>query len=419
MFRFLYSCVFYLAIPLVLLRLTWRSIREPGYREAISERFGFFRSAHTGEVIWIHAVSAGETIAAAPLVKRLVASGYPCLVTNMTPTGRERTRVLLGDTVENCYAPYDLPGSVSRFMRNNRPRLLVTIDTELWPNMLAGCDRDGVPAAVINGRMAARSAEGYARVMSLTRPLLASLDLIAVQTEPHAERFRALGARPETIRVTGSIKFDGEYSAGHESRLHAARELTGGRPLLLGASTHETEEEALLSALPSVMAVVPDVLLVLAPRHTHRADHVARQCESIGYPVRRYSEGVAACPDDRVLMLDTMGELESYFPLARVAFIGGSLVPVGGHNLLEAVRAGTAVIMGPHLYNVEDITQQFVDQEAILVVNDQQGLKDEVVGLMRDQGRTRRQTIRAIQVLEANRGSIERSEKLLSDLLSS
>ncbi|MBT7371183.1 MAG: 3-deoxy-D-manno-octulosonic acid transferase, partial [Gammaproteobacteria bacterium] len=194
MYRFLYSCAFYLAIPFVLLRLVKRSIKEPDYRRDLGQRFGFFRSRRPGEVIWIHAVSAGETVAAAPLIKRLLIAGYPCLVTNMTPTGRERARVLLGDAVENCYAPYDIPDAINRFLSRNRPRLFITIDTELWPNMLAACERDGIPAAVINGRMAARSAEGYSRISVLTVPMMRSLDLIAAQTEPHAKRFIELGA---------------------------------------------------------------------------------------------------------------------------------------------------------------------------------------------------------------------------------
>ncbi|MBT4160474.1 MAG: 3-deoxy-D-manno-octulosonic acid transferase [Gammaproteobacteria bacterium] len=417
MYRFLYSCAFYLAIPFVLLRLVKRSIKEPDYRRDLGQRFGFFRSRRPGEVIWIHAVSAGETVAAAPLIKRLLIAGYPCLVTNMTPTGRERARVLLGDAVENCYAPYDIPDAINRFLSRNRPRLFITIDTELWPNMLAACERDGIPAAVINGRMAARSAEGYSRISVLTVPMMRSLDLIAAQTEPHAKRFIELGAESDKVKVTGSIKFDGQYSAGHEARLASARQLTTGRPVILGASTHEGEEEALLSVMDSLAAVVPDALLVLAPRHTHRTDHVARVCASMGYPARRFSEGVPVTADDSVLMLDVMGELESYFPIARVAYIGGSLVPVGGHNLLEAVRAGTAVIMGPHLDNVEDITQQFIDHGAMLIARDRKELKDEVIGLMRDEGRTRLLVAAASEVLERNRGSIERAEQLLIGLI--
>lgn len=416
MSRFFYSCLFYLAIPLILLRLLKRSIKEPGYRQAMLERFGFFKSKHAGEIVWVHSVSAGETIAAAPLVQQLLDAGFPCLVTNMTPTGRDRTRVLLGDSVENCYAPYDTPGAVRRFLNNNQPRMLITIDTELWPNTLISCASRDIPTALVNGRMAARSAEGYAK-FPLTQAMMHSLSLIAVQTEPHAARFVDLGADPDRIKVTGSIKFDGEYATGHEARLQAAQSMIGGRSVVLGASTHEGEEQALLESLSSLQVILPDVLLVLAPRHTHRTDQVIRHCQSAGFEPKCFSETEDLDAADRVLILDVMGELESYFPLARVAFIGGSLIPVGGHNLLEAVRAGTAVVMGPHLDNVEDITQQFIEADAMRVVQNSHGLKDELIGLMRDEGTTRRIVEAATEVLNKNRGSIDRNVELIQKLL--
>lgn len=416
MYRLLYNCLIYLAMPLVLLRLAKRSIREDGYRRFISERFGWFRSQQPGEIIWIHSVSAGETIAAAPFVEHLVEAGFPCLVTNMTPTGRERVSTLLGDGVENCYAPYDLPGAVRRFLDRNRPRLLVTIDTELWPNILAGCASRNIPTALINGRMAARSAEGYAR-FPLTGPMLGSMSLIAVQTEAHARRFRELGADREKVQVTGSIKFDGDYAAGHDSRLAKARELLADRPVLLGASTHAGEETALLECLPQLEESIPDVLLVLAPRHTHRSGEVQRQCQSAGYQACCFSTGSRLEASDRVLILDVMGELESYLSMARVAFVGGSLVPVGGHNLLEAVRAGTAVVMGPHLDNVEDITDQFIERAAMRRVADNEELSHAVDELMHDEKSRLAMVNAASLVLDDNRGSIQRNIALVMGIL--
>ena len=417
MYRLIYSCLFYLSIPFVLLRLLRRSVREPGYRHAIGERFGAFCSARPDEIIWVHAVSAGETIAAAPLIRRLLDAGFPCLVTNMTPTGRDRVRVLLGDEVENCYAPYDLPGSIGRFLNHNRPKMLITIDTELWPNMLAVCEKRQIPAVIVNARMAVRSAEGYARFPGLTGPMLKSLDLIAVQTRSHAARFESLGAHPERVHVTGSIKFDGQNAQGHEERLGIARDLTAGRTLMLAASTHEGEEAALLRVLSALEVVVPDVLLVLAPRHSHRTEAVIGACNEAGYSPVLFSDRAAVEAVDRVLVLDVMGELEPYFSLARVAFIGGSLVPVGGHNLLEAVRARTAVVMGPHLDNVEDITQQFVDNHAMIIAASEKELNDAIIGLMRDEGAANRLSDAAMRVLDENRGSIDRTMTLLGTVL--
>jgi 3-deoxy-D-manno-octulosonic-acid transferase len=415
--RFFYSLMFYLAVPLVIARLLWRSLKEPGYRRQPLQRFGFYQSPNSGDVIWIHAVSAGETIAMVPLVERLIASGRKCLVTNMTPTGRERVAALLGDSVENCYMPYDLPGSVSRFIRKNRPRLLVIIDTELWPNTLSICKRRGIKVALVNGRMSNKSALGYERIAALVRPMMEGMDLCAVQTEQHGLRFAGLGVRAKNLFVTGSLKFDAQYAKGHDSRLEKARKMTEERTVLVGASTHEGEEEALLNVLSALRNVVSDVILVLAPRHTHRCDQVARLIQSMGYAVAKFSDGTAPGPECSVLLLDVMGELEPFYGVARLAFVGGSLVPRGGHNLLEAVRAGVPVIMGPHLHNIDDIAAQFVDKEAMRVVHTNSELADEVIGFMRDKGKARAMAMKATAVLEENRGALSRVVQLLDGLL--
>ncbi len=393
-----------------------RSVKEEGYRRFISERFGFFRSKRPGEVVWIHSVSAGETIAAAPLVRRLLDAGYPCLVTNMTPSGRDRVRVLHGDRVENCYAPYDTPGAVRRFLDNNHPLALVTIDTELWPNIIAGCARRGIPTSLINGRMAKRSARRYA-LFPLTAPMLRSMELIAVQREPHAERFKELGADGNKVLVTGGIKFDGDYAPGHDLRLEKARNLVLGREVLLGASTHSGEEQALLNCLPVLQEISPNFLLILAPRHTHRVDQLQKQCQSSGYKPRLYSSATKLESADRVLILDVMGQLESYFHVAKVAFIGGSLIPVGGHNLLEAVRAGAGVIMGPHLDNIEDIAVQFIESEAMRVIGNREELAQVIIDLMQDEVERVRMVNAALSVLNENRGSIKRNFELILRML--
>lgn len=415
--RLFYSALFYLLIPFVLLRLLKRSLKEPGYRVAISERFGFFQSKWPGKVVWIHAVSAGETIAAVPLIRRLLDHGYVCLVTNMTPTGRERVQVLLGDEVENCYAPYDLPGSIDRFLRNNKPRMLITIDTELWPNLIAGCARHGVPTLLANGRLSSRSAQGYRRIAPLILPMLRSLTLLAVQTQQHKERFVSLGTDASKVHVTGSIKFDAVMTPGYTERLNRSRERVAGRPMLLGASTHDGEEAALLSMLPALQDRVPDILLVLAPRHTHRCEEVRRACESSGQSVVSFSDDLLVAQQDQVLLVDVMGELDALFELASVAFVGGSLVPVGGHNLLEAVRAGTPTVMGPHLDNIEDIAQQFIDNQAIMIVRDHQALQQVVINLIENADESNRLVNAANKVMESNKGALDRVEKLIVELV--
>lgn len=408
LFRLIYSLAFYLIVPFVLLRLLYRSLREPGYRESVTERFGGFRSAHRGDVIWIHAVSAGETVAAVPLIRRLLDLGHPCLVTNMTPTGRDRVRELLGDLVENCYAPYDLPGAVNRFLENNRPKLMLTIDTELWPNVVHYCHTRGVPTILVNGRLSAKSAGGYARLSGLTRPMLQSLDKLLVQTGTHAKRFEELGVSADKIKVAGSIKFDAQQRDDLQGRIAAARRLTSDRPVLFAASTHEGEESALLNCLSGLQDVVPDALMVLAPRHTHRVDRVIELCAETGVEPVRLTTDVAPASEDPVLLIDTMGQLDAFFPIATVAFIGGSLVPVGGHNLLEAVVADTPVIMGPYLRNIDDIAGQFIDVGGMRVVRNETDLSRVVCELMSDTPARQRMAAKAREVFNKNQGSLDR-----------
>lgn len=415
--RFFYSLFFYLALPFVLLRLLWRSRKEPEYRSDLLQRFGFFRSAFTGDVIWIHAVSAGETIAAVPLVERLVSQGHHCLVTNMTPTGRDRVRTLLGGKVENCYAPYDLPGSVARFLDVNQPRLHIIIDTELWPNTIAACARRGIPVLLVNGRMSIRSARGYRRISSLSRPMFAGLTALSVQTDQHRQRFMDLGACENRVRVTGSIKFDADESANTADGFEKAQALVGGRPVLLGASTHDGEESALVEAYLAARDKLNDLLLVLVPRHTHRSSQVADYCESAGLTCAKFSETEPETIKADVLLVDVMGELNGFYQVAQVALVGGSLVPVGGHNLLEAVRARCAVLMGPHLDNIDDIAGQFEQAGGMIVVPDAESLSQQVSLLLPDKSRRDTLTRAAEQVLRENRGSLDRIESLIQEHL--
>ncbi|MFT7220991.1 MAG: 3-deoxy-D-manno-octulosonic-acid transferase [Candidatus Azotimanducaceae bacterium] len=451
-YRFIYSVVFYLAIPLVLVRLLYRSLKEPLYRVAIAERFGCYKILDdsfllgeepsdkepegkrdqkseprnlTSGPIWIHAVSAGETIAAVPLIRRLVAKGYVCLVTHMTPTGRQRVEVLLADeirvgTVKYCYAPYDLRGFVQRFIKNNRPRALLTIDTELWPNTIAACRANHIHTVLINGRLSARSAKGYARIAPLIGPMLTTIDLLTVQTHQHRERFLALGVAPERLHVTGSIKFDGEYATDHSERKFRLNSLIGSRAVLLGASTHEGEESALLQAYIAAKLNIHDGLLVLVPRHTHRTQRVLDLCDEAGVEVQRFSDlGQQASLDDDidVLLVDVMGELEGFYEFAQIAFVGGSLVPVGGHNLLEAVRAGAPLVMGPHLDNIEDIAALFLAAEGMFIATNAEDLTRYVTAMLADELKRSTQISAANQVLAENRGSLDRAEALVLSLI--
>ena len=419
--RHLYSLVFYLLLPLVFLRLLYRSLREPGYRQAPWERLGFAqrRAGSQEGLLWVHAVSAGEMVAAAPLVERLLAEGRPCLVTNMTPTGRARCQSLLGDRVQNCYAPYDLPGSVRRFLRRMQPEALIVIDTELWPNIMACCARQGVRRLLVNGRLSARSAARYARLPSLSRPMMAALDALGVQTEAQAARFIALGARPEKVQVTGSIKFDGKAPKGLAAKTAALRKRLCGLPALLGASTHPGEEAALLAAYGRLAAKHPQLALILAPRHTQRTAEVRQLIAAAGHESLLFSKGgaLASAKAGRrpVLLVDVMGELDACYAVSDLAFVGGSLAPVGGHNLLEAVRGGAAVLMGPHLHNLDDIATQFIDAKAMTVVQSAEDLAEALARLLNAPASRKAMAKRALAILARNQGALERTLALVNN----
>lgn len=422
--RHMYSCLFYLILPGVWLRLLWRSLREPAYRHDPWQRLGGVPArvqASTGQgakpVAWVHAVSAGETIAAVPLVQRLLASGHEVVMTNMTPTGRERVDALLGAQVRNYYAPYDVPGAVKRFVRRIAPDVLIVMDTELWPNMLHHSHAAGVRVVLANARLSERSALGYGRIAMLTDAMLRDVDVVAVQTKAHGERFLRLGLRVDKLHVAGSVKFDSTPPMDLAARVEDARALLGTGTWVMGASTHAGEEAAILDAFGRLRSEHPDLRLILAPRHSHRATEVMALCGAKGLSVTSRSSGDACTGQTAVFVLDTMGELTYFYGAADIAFVGGSLVPVGGHNFLEAVTAEVPVIMGHCLDNVEDIAVQFVEDNAMVVVRDLEELTSALKTMLSSESYRRQLTENANLVYERNRGALARVERLVMDQL--
>ena len=377
--RRLYSLVLNLLAPLVLLRLWLRGRRAPAYRQRWGERFGFIPEIE-GQPIWIHAVSVGEVQAAAPMIKRLLKRypDAPFLVTTTTPTGSERVTALFGGQVHHVYMPYDLPSAVKRFLKRVRPRLCLIMETEIWPNLFHYCKYDGVPVIVANARMSERSAKGYGRFLSLTTETLANVDVIAAQDKNDADRFDRIGAFPERIEVTGSIKFDITLPASlHEQGEVLRREIFGqDRAVWIVASTHAGEDELILDAFAKVREQIPEVLLVLVPRHPERFNGVAALCRERGYRVVQRSEGFACSPETEVFVGDTMGELMLFYAASDVAFIGGSLVSVGGHNLLEAAALELPIVYGPHMFNFEAIHRMFLELGASRQVNNVEELAE-------------------------------------------
>ncbi|MNK87101.1 3-deoxy-D-manno-octulosonic acid transferase [compost metagenome] len=406
--------MFYLGLPLVAIRLWLRARKAPAYAKRIGERFSLGLPAMRPGGIWVHAVSVGESIAAAPMIRALL-QRYPQLpitVTCMTPTGSERIQALFANEprIQHCYLPYDLPCAAARFLDRVQPKLAVIMETELWPNHIHQCAKRGIAVALANGRLSERSAKGYGRFGKLTAPMLAEMSLFAVQTEAEAQRFRDLGARPETVEVTGSIKFDLTIDP---QLLQRAADLRGQwqaleRPVWIAASTHEGEDEVILDAHRRLLTNHPDALLILVPRHPERFNSVFELCQREGFTTVRRSTGSNVDAQTSVLLGDTMGELLFLYALADSAFVGGSLVANGGHNLLEPAALAKPVISGPHLFNFLDIAAQLREAGALAEVDDAEGLAVEVQRLFELPRDAQRMADAGLAVMRRNQGALQR-----------
>jgi 3-deoxy-D-manno-octulosonic-acid transferase len=335
---------------------------------------------------------------------------HQVLVTNMTPTGAERCRALLGSSVARCYVPYDLPGAVKRFLERVQPTMLIIIDTELWPNMIHYSSRQGVKITLANGRLSEKSARGYARISGLTRLMLNEITRVAVQTEQHGERFRSLGLENHKLSVTGSIKFDLTLPTDLPSRQNFLREKVGrDRLVLIAASTHQGEEEIVLDVFSRLQEKFPELLLVLVPRHPERFEVCTVLSKSMGLQTINHSMQRNCESDTDVLLVDAMGELIYFYSISHIAFIGGSLVPVGGHNMMEAAAFSLPIMMGPHLRNFDDIADLFVQDNAMVIVKDGNELLEMTDKLCSQQDLRIRMGDASKQVMHANRGALEQT----------
>ncbi len=410
--RFLYSVFFYFLLPAICLRLLWRSLRTPAYRQRWFERFGYFKLTGQNKIIWLHAVSVGETIAAAPLVKSMqtVYPTYRFMITTTTPTGSDRVRALFGDAVEHCYAPYDLPGAVARFLDKLKPEMLIIMETELWPNTIAACYRRNIPVVLANARLSEKSFEAYRRVRRITQPMLKQLSLVAAQHGDDAQRFSSLGLPEEAISVTGNLKFD--LSLDDEIRLKASAlrvhwQANEDRFIFLAASTHKGEDEQILEAFGLIKRQLPNVLLVLVPRHPERFESVAHLCKSAGFLISRRSDQNVITSSDIVLG-DTMGELNSFYGAADIAFVGGSLVPTGGHNIIEPAVWGIPILSGPHLFNFAESSRLMIDGGGLLLCDDAQQLAERCLQLLQNPSYRSSTGSSAQKVAEMNGGAISK-----------
>ncbi|HVY06753.1 MAG TPA: lipid IV(A) 3-deoxy-D-manno-octulosonic acid transferase [Burkholderiales bacterium] len=411
--RALYSLTLHLLLPWALFHLLWRARKQPAYLEHVGERFGIYPDGKPARVIWIHAVSVGETRAAEPLVRALQAR-HPdskILLTHGTPTGRQTGIELYGDRVERCYLPYDFNWSVRRFLRRYRPDVGIFMETEIWPNLIAAAGKAGIPLYLVNARMSEKSARGYRRVRRLTRGALAGLKGIGAQTGRDAQRILDLGAT--SVSVTGNVKFDRTAPADMLALGARLRESFGRhRPVFLAASTREGEETIILDAITNA-ALPAEMLTVIVARHPQRFDEVAALASARGWKIQRRSENRPVDADTRVVIGDSMGEMFAYYAACDVAFIGGSLLPLGGQNLIEACAVGRPVIVGPHTFNFEEATRGAVDAGAAVRVTDAVTLGGAIGRLFADAELRREMGEAGVRFTEAHRGATQRTLQLI------
>lgn len=421
--RLLYLAAVYLATPLISAMLAVRGLRDRSYWRNFGERFGLGPPLAPSP-IWVHAVSVGEVQAAAALVMALRGRypQVPVLVTTFTPTGAARARALFRGAAEVRFLPFDLPGAVRRFLDRARPRLAVIMETELWPNLYRQCQRRRIPLVIASARLSRRSTDRYRRLGALFKETVSGGVVVAAQGEADAERFRALGAAPERTHVTGNIKFDLTLPPDIDERGKALREqYAPGRAIWVAGSTHAgVEEEAVVAAQRYIVATHPGALLVLAPRHPNRFDEVAAWLERQGVAFARRSQSsvpVAVGDGANVLLLDTLGELLYFYAAADVAFVGGSLVPIGGHNLLEPAALGLPVLTGPNNSNGEDVARLLLECGAAEVVRNGEELGSRVAALLSDRTLRLEMGERGRDTVDRNRGALEKLMKLIGSLM--
>ncbi len=418
--RYLYTLAMFLVTPLLVLRLLARGVRSRPYHRRWPERFGFFDAPGFSGSLWVHAVSVGEVNAAEPMIKALRRDypNAPLVITTVTPTGTARVHQLFGDSVFHVYLPYDLPYSVSRFLDKIRPRLALIVETEIWPNLYFACRKRGIPLMIVNARMSDRSLRGYKPMRGLVRSSLRCVRKIAAQSRTDAARYRLLGADPQQILVTGNMKFDMPIPANAVADGAAMRQMWGPRrPVWMAASTHEGEELVVLEAHLQVLKRLPDALLLLAPRHPERFRVVEHAVRSLGFTVATRSIDSVPSASHQVFVIDAMGQLMPFFAASEVAFVGGSLVPIGGHNVLEPAALSVPVLVGPHTFNFEGITHSLLSEGGAERVADAAQLGPDVLGLLLDAGRRARMGHAAQQVFECERGAVHRNMALVDLLL--
>ncbi|MCF6765258.1 lipid IV(A) 3-deoxy-D-manno-octulosonic acid transferase [Thiotrichales bacterium 19S3-7] len=417
--RLLYNLLFLVILPFIFLKNLWRSRLSIGYRKRNLERLGFC-PFKLEKPIWIHSVSMGETLAIAPLAKKLIAH-YPnsqFLITTMSVTGSEQVKKIYQDypQVKHCYLPYDISILLRIFLTRINPSCLIIMETELWPNLLYLCDKRKIPVMLTNARLSEKSANGYRKIASLTKIMLNQLSLIAVQNQSDGQRFLALGLNKHKLQVTGSLKYDIQISQEVHSQGISLKNTFGQRPVWITASTHPGEDEIIIEAHKKILTQIPNALLIHVPRHPERFDSVY-ELLTTSFKTTRRSIGESVSEKTQAYLGDTMGEMMCLFTASDLAFIGGSLIKRGGHNTLEPAAIALPVLSGPYTFNFAEITKTLIDADALILVNDCQSLADYVIKLFNDQSLRKQLGNNAFQVVKSNQGALQKQFDLACQLI--
>lgn len=405
--RGIYSFLLYLLSPYLLFRLWWKGRKLPAYRERIAERFCWDRLETKHVDVWLHAVSLGEVIAATPLIEAMLNKQWSVLITTMTPTGAAQVKMRFGDKVIHRYVPYDLSGAVKRFFSKIKPKVGVIMETELWPNLIAAAKAAQIPLYLTNARLSERSLKGYMRFKFVFKPILNQFTALLAQSKDDAERFIRLGAEPERVFALGNMKFDLHTNSVDVFKFQELKAYWGSeRGAVIIASTHDDEELRILAELKRLQAAIPDVILLIAPRHPERFQAVYQLCIQQGFNTGLRSNLASLNASNEVVVLDCLGELLGLYQISDFAFVGGSLVPVGGHNVLEPIAMHVPVLSGNHIHNFKPICRDLVDAKAIVLVKQADELIDAIIRLHADKEERLAMVERASQVLESNKGAV-------------
>lgn len=418
--RLFYTTVYYLIIPFVLIRLLWRSRHTADYRKRWSERFGYVARNTHQQNIWVHAVSVGETIAAIPLVNALIKQypNYHFIVTTTTPTGSALVTKHLDNRVTHTYAPFDVPSAVSRFLKRSNIKLCIIMETELWPNLLLICNKQNVPILLANGRLSEQSSKRYHIIRRLTKQMLSAYHTVAAQGVLDGERYLQLGLDPKKLVITGNIKFDLQIPAELIQQGKAIKEKIGNdRRVLIAASTHEGEDAIILNAFQKIRVTIPDLFLIIAPRHPDRFQKVSDLCSQMHFEIATRSQQTTITSKTDVLLVDTIGELQMIYAAADIAFVGGSLVPVGGHNLIEPAALGLPILTGTHLHNFTEISKLLQNAGAAQIVTNADEIADAVIALCSAKELCEKIGRCAKETIEANRGALQKHLECIEQCL--